>query len=699
MNQITKAQRETDTDYNTLRLDIQSRFAEVSRSSAPLFTTEAPDNLFDIFLFCLPEGDVRQYYTCTACRNFINRFGGLVTVGPRGDRFSALWPHEAPPLFSDAVRAIRSRAMTAPISGVLVSSDVKLGQPTTGPWSHFAVELPRQRLYTPTRIKSLEAAQAEKIQEFQMLKRALSDFKEENVQKALGWLKAGQIPRSERFVSIVEWFLDLQERMKAKDGLKRDDLIWLASAAAPAGFCHIRASVVGTLLQDIEAGNSFETCKRNFADKVDPSAYQRSQTAPDAGNIRRAEAIVEELGLAKSLERRYAKLSDIEALWIARGPKDRPAEVQEGGVFASVEARKRAPKTTVQAPTSPAVKLTWEKFRATVLPEAETMALLAPAGGGRFAALVTAQDASSPPLLQWDSPDRRNPVSWYYHGGVDAEIRNRVIKAGGVHEGVSIRVSLIWWNRNDLDLHCVTPEGKHICFHDKRPSGQYGWLDVDKNVRGETTEPVENIRWLRGQARPGNYSFYVLNYRFHEPSAFPTRFSVELEIDGQVYKKDGEIPATVAHGANINRMPPVFAFEYGNGQAPLGLAGASTSSSSWGVQPGQWTKVRAVTLSPNLWGPMPQTHHGRHVFFLLDGCRDSTSGLGRGFFAEALRSELREVRSTLEAYAAKTPIQGAEGAEACGVGFKEGGQGWADALLRVTDRRGIQSVYQLDRWD
>lgn len=118
-------------------------------------------------------------------------------------------------------------------------------------------------------------------------------------------------------------------------------------------------------------------------------------------------------------------------------------------------------------------------------------------------------------------------------GDIDAEIKARVQAAGGQYEGVDVRASLIWNNRNDLDLHMMTPAGEHIYYGAKQDTTG-GWLDVDQNVRGETTKPVENIRWRRGEAPAGTYRVYVQNYRFHEPNALPTPYKVEIEVNGEV---------------------------------------------------------------------------------------------------------------------------------------------------------------------
>lgn len=122
---------------------------------------------------------------------------------------------------------------------------------------------------------------------------------------------------------------------------------------------------------------------------------------------------------------------------------------------------------------------------------------------------------------------------------IDAEIAQRVIAAGGQHDGVDIRASLLWNNRNDLDLHVICPSGERISFRNKR-SQCGGWLDVDMNVNGETSKPVENIRWARGCAPKGRYEVRVQNFRFHERQQKPTPFKLELEVGGKVHHFQGD---------------------------------------------------------------------------------------------------------------------------------------------------------------
>jgi hypothetical protein len=152
---------------------------------------------------------------------------------------------------------------------------------------------------------------------------------------------------------------------------------------------------------------------------------------------------------------------------------------------------------------------------------------------------------------------------------IDAEIRQRVTAAGGLYDNVDVRASLLWNNRNDLDLHVVPPSGEEV-FYAHKKSACGGWLDVDMNVRGETEKPVENIRWARGQAPAGRYKVYVQNYAFHEklspgraPSTerSPTPFRVELEVAGTIQHFEGVASPKGETGHASNVLVHEFTFD------------------------------------------------------------------------------------------------------------------------------------------
>jgi hypothetical protein len=684
--------RPTDEDggFDQLLARLRGHFAAIAETDRPLFRTDAAD-LFVAFLDNLPPA-LRQHYTCHACRHFLTRFGGLAVVGEDGQISSAVWPapESVPEAFTKAVEALRRRTEQAQITGVFLTADSTLGTPLTGEWNHLALTVPAARRHRGLVLNAAQLA-AEKGQDLLTLKRGLDEFPAATAMTALEHLTTGGLYRSEKAEGVIHWLLGLHEmRASVQSERARENLLWVAAAQAPAGFCHIRSGVVGTLLEDITAGLPFDAIKARWADKMAPSQYMRAQAAPAAGNIAQAEKIIATLKAAGALERRYARLDDVQHfLW--RAPRE-PARAP-GGIFAHLTPKARAPVKEGRA-TSPQA-MTWEEFQRTVLPEALGIEAQVPASPDRFMALVTAARPDAPPILQWDSEEARNPVSWYYAAGIDAEIKRRVLQAGGTHEGCDIRASLLWNNRNDLDLHVVTAGNEHIYFGAKR-SGCGGWLDVDMNVRGETETPVENIRWTRGAAKAGRYQIYVQNYRFHEPSQSPTPFRLELEVSGEVYHCDAVISPARQTGAASNVVVTEFLFHPGQklAEAPRGMRSAQANG-AWNVTPGQWVRVTGIVPSPNLWGERPLAQHGRHVFFLLEGCRDMARGVGRGFFTETLRSEFHPIRSTLDAYAAAAVIAGAEDAGACGIGMSD--QAPWGLMLRVRTASAV-STYLIERW-
>ena len=159
---------------------------------------------------------------------------------------------------------------------------------------------------------------------------------------------------------------------------------------------------------------AFGQIKARFDAKMNPLQYQRPTAAPSASNIARAEKIVAQLRSRGALERRFAKLGDLQMRW-------QPSAHADAAVLGSAprevfshlkEQTKRKGPAQVEVPP---LTMTWEKFARTVLPTAASIEFLVPAGRQSFLAFVTAKNPDAPPILQWDTAEQRNPVSWYLY--------------------------------------------------------------------------------------------------------------------------------------------------------------------------------------------------------------------------------------------------------------------------------------------
>lgn len=421
----------SDGDFDRYVSAMSARYRTLTAQTPHVFMTDAGD-LFEVYLTHIaPER--RQHYTCNACRHFVRRFGSLVHIGPDGRQVPLLWDPEAEAgELTEAVRAMARVVASAPVTGVLICDERAWGTPTSpktgdklsnspwqdsGEWTHFALH--DAHVTRPPLGKTCGQRAAELREDYGVLQRSLADFDEGVVAQAVTLLEQDALYRSEKVLGIAQWLAGLhRDRKVARGPRERDNLVWLAVATAPAGFAHARNTMIGTLLEDLAAGLAFEEVRRRFAAKMHPLQYQRPQVPPRAGNIAQAERLVAQLKTAGALERRFARLEDVTALWRPQAPAQ-PAQATPGAVFGHIAPRGSAPAA---APVRSGVQtMTWDKFERTVLPTAERIELRVPTGPASFAALVTAARPEAPPILQWDSEEHRCPVSWYlYSGGTHA---------------------------------------------------------------------------------------------------------------------------------------------------------------------------------------------------------------------------------------------------------------------------------------
>ena len=386
-------------DYSALLIGVRASFDAIVASHRHLFLTDV-DGLNDLYLDSLP-GE-RQVHNCHSCRRFIGTFGKVVAINDAGEIVSAMWnPESVPEFYHAAFAAMFAKANRARVKAVFASNQSVWGTPITGAWSHIAVLPPAAMVYRGKVLTAGQAMAASK-ENYKTVATALSEFSAPMLDEALRLLQADALVRSEKFIGPVKWLRALHDRPKGRAG---EHILWAAIASAPEGYCHPKASVIGPLLDDIVAGLAFADIKARFDAKMHPLIYQRPQVAPSAGNIKAAEAIVEKLGIARSLDRRFARIEEVQTLWSETPLSDAP---KGGGVFGHLKAKDSA---AVKPVDMPAMTMTWDKFTRTVLPRVERMQVHVP-HLGNFMAYLTSEHADAPLILKWD-----NPVSAYVYNG------------------------------------------------------------------------------------------------------------------------------------------------------------------------------------------------------------------------------------------------------------------------------------------
>lgn len=399
-----------DVEYVAFLRGFEQRFlAATSAPGARLFTTNAdPDALWSAYITSFPESQ-RQHHTCNACRHFIQRYGGLVTIDEAGRTHSVMWSEagDARVEYGHAIAKLRRIAASAKVTGVFLTSDIVIGQPITGSWRHLSVPV------LPTHHNTLltaRQAMAEKREDFGQIMRAIQEYSGATLATAVQLLTTDALYRSEKVLGAAEWLQTLSGAFNAAPSSVRSNIVWRAIASAPAGFCHPRSGMIGTLLDDIAAGKSFDEVARAFKAKMHPLSYQRPQAAPSAGAIAEAEKIVAKLGNAGSLARRFARPDELQSIW---KPAPVSAVAPSGGVFASVKPKASEAEFSARVLAgAPPTVMTWAKFRDTVLPTAERIEWFAPTTAS-INVFLTAVNQDAPPILQWDREECRNPFSTY----------------------------------------------------------------------------------------------------------------------------------------------------------------------------------------------------------------------------------------------------------------------------------------------
>lgn len=656
-------------EFRNFKAKFQQHFNQVVNSAARLFEVEVDkDELWNVYLNSFPEGTnpiyrERTEHDCSACRHFIRAIGAAVVI--KDNQIQTLWGFETgSSTYQPVVDALDTYIKSKAVSNVYFSSEKKIGvdknyeftDGKTKTWEHLFAVLPDAHVYRGRDSKG--DVQNEYRTRKGVFKRSLEEITDEAVATVLELITSNTLYRGAEWKAALEKFAEYKRIYNALPDDQKDNFAWAESANAGVSVAKIRNHSIGTLLVDISAGVDLDEAVRKYEAIVAPANYKRPKAIFTKRMLEEAKDKITELGYMDSLSRRYATLDDITINNILFSNKDAAKRISGAGdVFDSMMADvKPSPKKF-----SKVEEIAVEKFMADVLPTAQEVEVyLENKHAGNMVSLIAPAVADSKPMFKWN-----NGFSWAYTGNMtDGMMKERVKAAGGKVDGV-LRFSIQWndtgdYDGNDLDAHCVEPNGNHIYFGDKYNPRTCGQLDVDITHPHNGTPAVENITWpYKGEMLLGEYEFYVHQFANRGGRG---GFRAEIEFDGQIYsynydkelRQDEEVAvADVTLSAD------------GKFTIKEHLSSATSSKEVWGIKTNNFVPVSVVMFSPNYWDEQKGIGN-KHYFFMLKGCVNPESP--NGFYNEFLKDELITHKRVFEALGGKMAVAAVDD-QLSGIGF------------------------------
>lgn len=626
-------------DFKPFSEAVYARYELLSKGE--LFVADV-ENIFDTYLAAFPQGynpifRERAEHDCNCCKQFIRKLGSLVAISPEGKTQSVWDDLDLPFPYSEVASRLSDVVRQAPIRTVFRSKERSYGvdhnydTKTNERWNHFHGKVGAKH-YTA----DADTKRGEQEAIAQVLRRGLKEISAADLETVVDLIDSNSLYRGgEHRAALVE-FRDLQRKY---DG--SENFIWANLSNRAARF---RNTVIGTLLVDLAEGKPLEDAVRMFESKVAPANYKRPTALITAKMVEQAVETLQSLGLEGAVHRRFARLSDVSVnnvLFVdnaVRGTmKDGISELLSSSIKPKAIDLKHAQPVSIGA------------FMSDILPNATSLSILVENKHvGNFVSLTGGDGPER--LFKWG-----NNFAWSYDGEVTDSIKQRVKAAGG-NVNALLRVSLGWFNWDDLDIHCDTPRHEHIYYGNKG-----GILDVDMNAAGrrDSRTPVENLAFNR--LVDGEYKIAVNNYLKKE--SIDVGFNIEVEYGGITQefsyakaipdkKTVGAVTLTVKNGALIKIEPA------------LGIVAGATSNEKWGINTETLVPVTVLMNSPNHWDA--QQAGQKHWFFMLKGCKNPDAV--RGIYNEFLRADLEKHRKVFEVLGSKTKCQPTDD-QISGVGF------------------------------
>lgn len=309
----------TPDDFPIFRQQVAETIARNFAMRLPIFRVDAPGQ-FERFLSWFPEPN-RQHYRCHACRTFFDQAAQLVLCDRDGRITPLCWNASTRrDGFFDIIHDLEVFVSHCQILRPYHNAGYRkfLGVAQTPPdrngyiWEHLYGVIPAFHSSFPS--KSSQADFALLVETINRPGQSF-DQKLRVAQQAIGLLESGAFPRAYLVLPMARWWHSLLQHWMILPHRQRINALWHATVTAPAGYCHIKNTVLGTLLDDLSVGMDAWSARHRYSNKINPQQYQRPTAEPTGGQIDVAEKRIEELGIARSLERRFARFDEVPCLW------------------------------------------------------------------------------------------------------------------------------------------------------------------------------------------------------------------------------------------------------------------------------------------------------------------------------------------------------------------------------------------------
>lgn len=670
------------SQFHLIKAAVQQQFDKIK--GWPLFFSKADRNvLWDTYIQALTDAGQNEIYRergehdCQCCKHFIRKIGNILAISPTGELVS-IWDIEPTGSFYDNVAATMAKLTRD--SGIRSSffidnaqvgtdSNIELIDGKTHTWEHFYVEVPSNLVVKDGTDRATRIGRSS--ERMHSLKLSVEKLQLTAVMDVLDLVEQNALYRGAEHKQALVF---MRDTLMAYGACKGDKEIWLWKTSLNIGDrSNLRGSVIGTLVEDLSSGVPLEAAVKSFETKVAPANYKRTTALVTPKMIAEAEKAIETLGIAGSLERRHAVITDITVDNVIFA--DRAAKVaMSGGVLGVLKDSAADNVDLTKAGSIPI-----DTFLSTVVPQATKIEayLSNSVAASNAMTLLAPVNPEAPSILKWN-----NNFTWAYNGDVTDGIKELVKKAGGKVEG-ALRISLGWHNSDDLDLYVKAPGLSEICYYDKQ-----GLLDVDMNAYGKSdpVSPVENVIFPRhSQVKEGVYTVKVNQYNRRNPSC-SKGYTVEVEYDGKLYTFTSNKPC---RGTEV---AVVFTIKNGtisfNEKQSLSMTAGEYPRDTWGLSTCKFHRVASIMNSPNHWDG--QGTGNKHTFFILDSFKNPEPV--RGFFTEFLRDDLIPHRKVLELLGSKVKVL-PEDNQLSGLGFSSTVRN--SLVVRVTDTTGKVRLYNV----